>query len=384
MWIDASPVIEMPPPAERWGAVVIGAGPAGSLSALLLARRGIHTLLVERQTFPRRKVCGCCLNAGALSLLRDEGLDFPASLPRAPVLKRATFCFAGSTLDLPLPGGAAIGRDELDTWLAGEAVAEGAELIEGTIASVGKWERDGRGVSLRDSAGRTRHLAARVVIIAGGLGFQPAIDGLAWKTPRWFTNRIGMGGVLPPGSPGPPPGVVELHFRRGGYVGLVRLGDGSVDAAAAIAKPLVQKAGSAGAALAALCHDPPSDLTGALRSASWKGTPPLTRRATRVWAPGVFLVGDAAGYAEPFSGEGMRWALLSAASLAPIAACAAREGWRPDLGRRWQGDWGRSVGRNLLKCGLTARMLRGVGNGHIVRGALRIPHLRGALVRRFT
>ena len=54
---------------EQWQAVVVGAGPAGALAALQLARQGVRVLLVEKRAFPRWKVCGCCLNAQALSLI---------------------------------------------------------------------------------------------------------------------------------------------------------------------------------------------------------------------------------------------------------------------------------------------------------------------------
>lgn len=62
------------PPAENWDVVVIGAGPAGSLAALLLARSGHQVLLLERQKFPRAKVCGCCLNQRAQLLLQRADL----------------------------------------------------------------------------------------------------------------------------------------------------------------------------------------------------------------------------------------------------------------------------------------------------------------------
>ena len=65
--------------ARSWDAVVVGAGPAGSVAARELARRGVSVLLVDKATFPRAKVCGCCLNAAALDTLAKIGL---ADLPR--------------------------------------------------------------------------------------------------------------------------------------------------------------------------------------------------------------------------------------------------------------------------------------------------------------
>lgn len=63
---------------------------------------------------------------------------------------------------------------------------------------------------------------------------------------------------------------------------------------------------------------------------SWRGTPALTRRRTRISEERVFVLGDAAGYVEPFTGEGMAWALASGAAVAPLAARAVGE-WRPEL-----------------------------------------------------
>ena len=58
---------------ENWDVVVVGAGPAGALAAIELARKGIQVLLVEKRNFPRWKVCGCCLNAQAQAVLASVG-----------------------------------------------------------------------------------------------------------------------------------------------------------------------------------------------------------------------------------------------------------------------------------------------------------------------
>ena len=68
-------------PTENFDAIVVGAGPAGAVAAVLLARAGRRVLLLDKATFPRRKVCGCCLNGHALSALAAAGLgELPARL----------------------------------------------------------------------------------------------------------------------------------------------------------------------------------------------------------------------------------------------------------------------------------------------------------------
>ena len=59
---------------KTWDAVVVGAGPAGAMAAIELGRQGLATLLVERQAFPREKVCGGCLNSRSLAILQEVGL----------------------------------------------------------------------------------------------------------------------------------------------------------------------------------------------------------------------------------------------------------------------------------------------------------------------
>ncbi|HEY2155642.1 MAG TPA: FAD-dependent monooxygenase, partial [Isosphaeraceae bacterium] len=69
---------------SEWDALVVGAGPAGSIAARELARFGARTLLVERAAFPRWKVCGACLNGHALASIREAGLARTISLSREP------------------------------------------------------------------------------------------------------------------------------------------------------------------------------------------------------------------------------------------------------------------------------------------------------------
>ena len=121
--------------------------------------------------------------------------------------------------------------------------------------------------------------------------------------------------------------------------------------------PGVRAAGGPGRAAARLVREagwPPPDR---LDELPWRGTPALTRRPHRVAAERVFVVGDAAGYVEPFTGEGMAWALASGVAVAPLAARAV-ERWRPELARQWADLHRRVVGRRQVVCRAAAAVLR--------------------------
>ena len=108
--------------SQHWDAIVIGAGPAGALSATLLARAGLSVLLVERRAFPRRKVCGGCLNARAVASLERAGLAPRVRALGAARVHTLRVHQRGRTAALDLPAGLAVSRYALDEALAAAAV----------------------------------------------------------------------------------------------------------------------------------------------------------------------------------------------------------------------------------------------------------------------
>jgi len=92
-------------------------------------------------------------------------------------------------------------------------------------------------------------------------------------------------------------------------------------------------------------------------ASDWHGTPALTRSTYPLAAQRLFVIGDAAGYVEPFTGEGIAWALASAQSVVPLVQCACQR-WDSLLERTWQSDWMQAVGRHQLWCRRLARLLR--------------------------
>ena len=341
--------------ADTMDIAVIGGGPAGACAAIAAARGGARTVLFERAVFPRPKVCGCCLTARAVAELHALGAG--SALDGACTLRSVRVACGGRALSLRREAGVAIGRDALDARLvavareAGVAVECGvrAQVTEGGAVRIAS---DGGGSGARE--GVTREVLARTVIVADGLG-GTALDGgakfdaFAWRIDA--ASHMGFGATVPAGAVACDPGEIRLRVSHAGYIGAVRLPDGSVDIAAAV-DPRRMRADGGVAECAIALLGPDARDHDALRATRWKGTPQLTRRRGRVAADGILVVGDAAGYVEPFTGEGMTWAIATGAAA---GALAARE---REPHRSWPALHARIVGGPRLRCRVIARALR--------------------------
>jgi len=184
-------------------------------------------------------------------------------------------------------------------------------------------------------------------------------SGLPTRTDAARGSRLGAGAVL--AAEAVPafyaPGTIFMATARGGYVGLVRLEDGRLDLAAAFDPAFVKAAGGVGAAAHDVLKSTRWPLPPGVAGAAWKGTPALTRTPRAVAGRRTFAVGDAAGYVEPFTGEGMAWALAGAAALAPIVR-EASAGWTEAHAAAWRKAHARVVGGRQGVCRAAARALR--------------------------
>jgi len=142
-----------------------------------------------------------------------------------------------------------------------------------------------------------------------------------------------------------------------GYVGIVCIEGGGLAIAAALDPEVLRNAESPGQLLAGWIQDAGLPPIASLASATWKGTAPLTRQASRFSAERVLVLGDARGYVEPRTGEGMAWALESAHQAAALAANALD---RCGLGleEQWQVLAQQQMRRRPLWCRAVARTLR--------------------------
>jgi len=291
--------------------LVVGAGPAGSLAAIAARRAGARVLLVDRAAFPRTKACGCCLSELAIASLDRLGLG--DELAGAARLDSLRLRCGNAEVAVRRERGAAIGRDDLDARLVRRAREEGVDVRLGCTAAAvtdGEWTVD------------AEPLAVGCAVACDGLSGRSldALPAFGWRVRR--RSRMGFGTAVPARALECAAGEIRMHVAHGGYVGAVRLPDGMVDVAGAALPELVRAAGGpaefAIEALGSSVRD-----ADALRAARWNGAPTLSRRRNALAAPGILLAGDAAGYEEPFTGEGMGWAIATGAAAGTMAAAIA-------------------------------------------------------------
>lgn len=361
-----------------WDVVVVGAGPAGSVSAWALSRAGASVLLVDRQSFPRWKVCGACIGPAARKAMASAGL-FPSALERAVELRRLRLNGLGRRADIPLAGNAALSRSAFDASLVDEAIGAGVSFLDGARASITEVSSGEVELTLSRSGGPPETTASRLVVDATGLAgtLERNRDERADVASR---SRVGLGALFPASAIELAPGDLSMVVGRFGYVGLVRLEDGTIDVGAAVDAEHLAAEGPSGAVEAILAEAGAPPLRGTPVEA-WRGTPPLTRRARAFATRRVLRVGDATGYLEPFTGEGIGWAIRSALDLAPLARRAV-DSWSDEIGATWTRVSRRRLARNQRTCAFLARGLRRPGLVRTSVGVLgAFPGLAGPLVR---
>jgi flavin-dependent dehydrogenase len=315
----------------KYDVVIIGAGPAGSIAAIVLARSGRRVLLVDRANFPREKVCGGCLSARALNVLRaamGDGVESTAPysprqdhspLPGIPT-KTVTFVRrSGRTACSALNGDARlVSRSEFDAWLADHAQERGAEVVFGQAARpVRQGERWGVEIESERMdglpTGQRRVVQAETVLLATGLSRVEKLLGIqAVQTRRQMVGlqwRVSAEELDASSLSVPAEGDIQMHWLAGGYVGVSRPSSDHVHIAAA-----VDVATRTGLSLLMRMRQPgwagiwevKSDV-----SASMLAVGGFPFRPRVLGLENVMLIGDAAGYAEPFSGEGIGLAMQS-------------------------------------------------------------------------
>jgi len=349
--------------------LIAGAGPAGALAALILARAGLRVLVVDRARFPRDKLCGDTLNPGALRLLARHGLSAAIDARGRPI--EGMLVTSGTGVRVRgLYGPGAIGRSlvrrELDRLLIEAAVGAGARFQDGVRVAAPLVEADGhgrsrvRGATLVTREGRALRVPAMVTVAADGRrsGLAFAL-GLA-RQPAW-PRRWAIGGYMTDVDGLETVG--EMHIRRGHYIGVAPLPDGLVNVCyVSAARRALADPGRA--LLSQLAADP------LLRDRMARARPagpvtmmgPLAVDVPVAGMPGLLLAGDAAGFIDPMTGDGLRLALRGA-ELAARAALRTLEGGADGIARHAATAEDRAMYGDGATHGDSARHRDGVSHG---------------------
>jgi 2-polyprenyl-6-methoxyphenol hydroxylase-like FAD-dependent oxidoreductase len=328
--------------------LVIGAGPAGSVTALLLARAGFSVRILERARFPRRKVCGEYLNAGAVDALARLGvLDDVRAL--ASPLRGVRIVAAGAPgVALPFARLAlACARERLDALLLDAACAAGATLER---ARVDELVFDGArcaGVRVRGESGELIERRARFVVGADGIGSLVARK-LRLALPPRGGARYAVGGHY--AGFGALDAHVEMYAGAGAYFALNPLDPARTNVMVVVPRARLAQWSAdvdegVGGAAEVLGRGSRS-FAGAARIGSRVAFGPLAHDVRRASAPGALLVGDAAGFLDPFTGQGVFLALTSAERAAAALAAALRA---PARERAVFDDYARTNARELRR-----------------------------------
>lgn len=350
------PTLSLDEAAHRtWDIAVIGGGPAGAMAAREASRNGVKVLLIDRSSFPRQKVCGCCLNPAALNLLKRVGLgDLPAQLG-GKALSEFQLSSGGRTANVPLAGGIAISREQFDAALVDAAIREGVAFLDSTEAGI-RSALPGCRIDLKQQ-NASATATAKVVIGATGLGAKGFADDPANFRKCSSRSRIGAGAVFPASVAGYPSGILSMACGRDGYVGLVRLEDGRLDVAAALDPAATKRSGGIAPLVDRILEHAGLPTLPNVETTAWRGTAPLTQRRTRVFGDGYLLAGDAAGYVEPFTGEGIAWALAGGIAVVPFALQAMTESTER-IGPLWSRAHRRLLKRRMVLCRSVSFLLR--------------------------
>ncbi len=301
--------------------VVVGAGPGGAAAAAWLARAGLDVLLLDKADFPRDKTCGDAVSPSAVSLLDDLGLADALQLSGQRIGRVAITAPGGTTIRVPIPAhprypdfAYVIPRYVLDERIRAAAVAAGARF-EGGVRVTGAQHTEGGDVEVHAlQRGDARRYCARVLVLAVGastpllaaLGFASRSVQFSYAARAYFEGFEGLAN--------------DLHIRFDGvplpgYGWIFPTSAQSANVGAGFYRRTRNTPPTAAATLTQFLAHPAiqQQLGGARLVGPVKGYPLRTDfHRSRTFGPRTLIVGESAGLVNPFTGEGIDYAMESA------------------------------------------------------------------------
>jgi len=309
--------------------LVVGAGPAGAAVSILLARQGHCVRLLDRATFPRDKACAEYLSPACTPILEHLGV-LPAVLAAQPrhlqgmrvTDYRGRSCWGRFLQDGRAMTGLALPRRVLDNVLVQQAQREGVDVQTGFWVRQPLCERQ-RVCGIVGQRGRHREtLRARLVIAADGVYSTLARRLGLVRRVRWLqhtafvTHYTGIAAVQPWG---------EMFLVPAGYIGLASVGEALVNVSVVLRAAYLKDRQSPTEHVVTETIQAHPELqqrfAQARRVTALLATGPMAQRTMRPQHDGILFIGDAAGFLDPFTGQGIYLALQSAM----LAATAAHQ-----------------------------------------------------------
>jgi geranylgeranyl reductase family protein len=288
---------------------IAGGGPAGSSCAAFCARAGLETLVLERERFPREKVCGDCLNPSCWPVLERLGLTQQVrDLPHSTLTSVEFIAIDGYKVTVDLPTGddceLSIKRSLFDDLLLKRARGLGAQVCEETVVTELAHAEDWKIVT---AAGET--FRARTLI--GADGRNSTVARLRNLLPRPARERVALQAHIPlPRNFGKR---VVLQFLREGYSGQAPVNETELNLCLVGRPPTISRLRQ----WAQQHFEIPANQ-------SWRTITPLTRSPVPCAQENLLFIGDVARVVEPFTGEGIYYALRSGELAANAIAKVVR------------------------------------------------------------
>lgn len=349
--------------SERFDAVVVGAGPAGSAAATVLAGSGRRVLLLEKDAFPRHKVCGEFLSADALPSLERLGAREAIEGASEERMTRGSFHLPGGEVvrfELPAPA-IGISRFRLDELLASRAREAGARVtFSARVLAAEPRGPDAFTVRFVHE-GSESEVDSRAVIGAWGRwdSLDRALDrGFLGRRARFFGWSRDF---RPP--PGRLEGEVHLYLFPGGYCGLSRVEGGVVNLAGVVSDRAWKRAGGGWDAVVRAARRGNAALDREIATLTpgpigYLGTGPVFFTSKPATENGILMAGDAAGVIDPFSGEGQAAALAGGVLAGETAERRLTGELSPEeCSRAYEAAWRRRFAKRFAWSALFRRFI---------------------------
>ena len=312
-------------------ALIIGAGPAGATTALLLAEAGLSVGIVEKAVFPRRKVCGEFISATNLPLLRKLGIADYYLTHGGPEVRKVGLYASNTVLTSSMPynqlrdgkWGRALGREHLDVVLLERAHAAGARVWQPAVITDLQQEK-GLFSCMINESNQLTEIHSRIVVMANGSWERG--PGASSITPHQPSDLLAF----------------KAHFKQcelaedlmpllafpGGYGGLAHSDNQRVTLSCCVRRDILQRIRKENSGLQAgeavfqyiktNCQGVRDVFMHAKREGNWLAAGPIRPGIRQCYQNNLFFVGNAAGEAHPVVAEGISIALQSAWLLSQV------------------------------------------------------------------